>query len=65
MLSRIISALSPRKKTHIRLERREPVLALAEDDGFEAQLEREFAHSSPTAALNPAYIQAMTQATRS
>lgn len=65
MLSKILSLLMPNRNPVVKLERREPVLFTdVEDEGFEAQLQKEFANTSPTASLNPAYLQSMTQATQ-
>lgn len=66
MLSKILSLLMPNRNPVVKLERREPVIYTdVDDEGFEAQLQKEFASTSPTASLNPAYLQSMTQATHS
>lgn len=63
MLNKIAQLLSFRKQVVVNLERQEPRLNMDEDtESFEIQMEREFAYAHPAPALNPAYLQAMTQA---
>lgn len=63
MLSTIVNLLTFRKKSVVTLERREPVFFTKDEDlSFEASLEKEFSHTAPSPALNPAYLESMTQA---
>lgn len=65
MLSKIASLLTFRKKSVVTLERREPVIFTKDEDlSFEASLEKEFRHTAPSPALNPAYLESMTQVTQ-